>query len=127
MPDRTLSSLSSGELINPSVLPYLEQRGIPLIGVGNLKSTLSRRATVILDASVDKGACPARPTTSTTVALAIGDALAMTLMRVKVDQTNLAEIISGRLRRLHFVADDTFARITQSSILTLHGLKLLPR
>ena len=39
----------------------------------------------MLDASVDKEACPLNlaPTTSTTVALAIGDALAMTVMKVK--------------------------------------------
>jgi arabinose-5-phosphate isomerase len=39
----------------------------------------------VLDASVDKEACPLNlaPTTSTTVALAIGDALAMTVMKVK--------------------------------------------
>jgi arabinose-5-phosphate isomerase len=78
-----------------AMLPYLEQRSIPLIAiVGNLKSTLSRRATVILDASVDKEACPLNlaPTTSTTVALAIGDALAMTLMQVKgLTETDFAQ------------------------------------
>jgi arabinose-5-phosphate isomerase len=53
--------------------------------VGNVKSTLASRADVVLDASVDQEACPLNlaPTTSTTVALALGDALAMTLMRVK--------------------------------------------
>jgi arabinose-5-phosphate isomerase len=42
----------------------------------------ARKADVVLDASVDKEACPLNlaPTTSTTVALAIGDAIAMTLM-----------------------------------------------
>jgi arabinose-5-phosphate isomerase len=50
-----------------------------------MASTLARRADVALDASVEQEACPLNlaPTTSTTVALAIGDALAMTLMRVK--------------------------------------------
>jgi arabinose-5-phosphate isomerase len=53
--------------------------------VGHLNSTLARLADAVLDASVDQEACPLNlaPTTSTTVALAIGDALAMTLMQVK--------------------------------------------
>lgn len=68
------------------ILPHLKNRGTPLISiVGNLESTLARRADSVLDASVDQEACPLNlaPTTSTTVALAIGDALAMTLMKVK--------------------------------------------
>jgi len=69
-----------------AMLPYLKNRGVPMIAiVGNLSSTLARRADAVLDASVDKEACPLNlaPTTSTTVALAIGDAVAMTVMKVK--------------------------------------------
>ncbi|HEY0005948.1 MAG TPA: KpsF/GutQ family sugar-phosphate isomerase [Pyrinomonadaceae bacterium] len=69
-----------------TILPYLKHRRVPLIAiVGNPHSTLARRADVLLNASVDQEACPLNlaPTTSTTVALAIGDALAMTLMKVK--------------------------------------------
>jgi arabinose-5-phosphate isomerase len=53
--------------------------------VGNTQSALARRADVVLDASVDKEACPLNlaPTASTTVALAVCDALAMALMSVK--------------------------------------------
>lgn len=68
------------------LLPSLKRRNVPLIAItGNLKSTLARQADAVLDASVDQEACPLNlaPTTSTTVALAIGDALAMTLMQVK--------------------------------------------
>ena len=68
------------------LLPYLKNREVTIIAiVGNLNSTLARRADLVLDASVDKEACPLNlaPTTSTTVALAIGDALAMTVMKVK--------------------------------------------
>jgi len=68
------------------LLPYMQSRRASVIAVvGNLASTLARRADVVLDASVEQEACPLNlaPTTSTTVALAIGDALAMTLMRVK--------------------------------------------
>lgn len=66
-----------------ALLPALKQRGVSIISiVGNTDSTLARQSDVVLDASVDKEACPLNlaPTTSTTVALAIGDALAMTLM-----------------------------------------------
>ncbi|MGH9969817.1 MAG: KpsF/GutQ family sugar-phosphate isomerase [Pyrinomonadaceae bacterium] len=69
-----------------AMLPYLKHRHVPIIAVvGNLNSTLARRADAVLDASVDQEACPLNlaPTTSTTVALALGDALAMTLMKVK--------------------------------------------
>lgn len=69
-----------------AMLPYLKNREVEIVAiVGNLNSTLARRADVVLDASVDKEACPLNlaPTTSTTVALAIGDALAMTVMKVK--------------------------------------------
>jgi arabinose-5-phosphate isomerase len=68
------------------MLPYLKRREVPIIAlVGNVNSTLARRADAVIDASVDQEACPLNlaPTTSTTVALAIGDALAMTLMSVK--------------------------------------------
>ena len=69
-----------------AMLPYLKNREVAIIAiVGNLNSTLAQRADAVLDASVDKEACPLNlaPTTSTTVALAIGDALAMTVMKVK--------------------------------------------
>ncbi len=68
------------------MLPYLKRRGVSIIAlVGNLNSTLARRADAVIDGSVDQEACPLNlaPTTSTTVALALGDAIAMTLMRVK--------------------------------------------
>ncbi len=69
-----------------ALLPYLRQRQVPIIAiVGSVRSTLARQADAVLNAAVDKEACPFNlaPTTSTTVALAIGDALAMTLMQVK--------------------------------------------
>ncbi|MGC2238495.1 MAG: KpsF/GutQ family sugar-phosphate isomerase [Pyrinomonadaceae bacterium] len=68
------------------LLPTLKNREIKLISiVGNTNSTLARQSDVVLDASVNQEACPLNlaPTTSTTVSLAIGDALAMTLMEAK--------------------------------------------
>lgn len=69
-----------------TMIPHLKLRSVPIIGIlGNIKSTLARQADAVLDASVDREACPLNlaPTTSTTVALAIGDALAMTLVQMK--------------------------------------------
>jgi arabinose-5-phosphate isomerase len=87
-PDDVVMVLSnSGETDEiVAMLPYLNNRNVAIIAiVGNLDSTLARRADAVLDASVDQEACPLNlaPTTSTTVALAIGDALAMTLMKEK--------------------------------------------
>lgn len=68
------------------LLPTLKIRKICIISIiGNTNSTLARQSDVYLDASVDREACPLNlaPTTSTTVALVIGDALAMTLMQCK--------------------------------------------
>jgi arabinose-5-phosphate isomerase len=69
-----------------AMLPALLSRATPVIALtGNLRSTLARHAAVMLDASVDQEACPLNlaPTASTTVALALGDALALTLMQAK--------------------------------------------
>src|SRR5438067_9729609 len=68
------------------LLPYLKRRDVPLVAiVGNVKSTIAQKSDAVIDASVDQEACPLNlaPTASTTVSLAIGDALAMTLMRAK--------------------------------------------
>ncbi|BAS59560.1 KpsF/GutQ family protein [Leptolyngbya boryana NIES-2135] len=69
-----------------AMMPHLKNRQVPIIAVlGNVSSTLARYADVVLDAAVDREACPLNlaPTTSTTVALAIGDALAMTVMQIR--------------------------------------------
>ena len=69
-----------------AMLPYLRHRKVALIAIaGNLESTLAREADVVLDGRVDREVCPLNlaPTTSTTVALAIGDAVAITLMQMK--------------------------------------------
>ena len=69
-----------------ALMPHIKQRNVPIIAiVGNVSSTLAKYADVVFDASITREACPLNlaPTCSTTVALAIGDALAMTLMEVK--------------------------------------------
>jgi arabinose-5-phosphate isomerase len=69
-----------------AMLPFLKRRDVAIIAiVGNLRSTLAHHSDAVLDASVEKEACPFNlaPTTSTTVALALGDAIAMTLMQIR--------------------------------------------
>ena len=64
----------------------LERLGVPIIAItGVAESSLGRAATVVLDAGRAEEACEETlaPTTSTTVALALGDALAVTLLEVK--------------------------------------------
>ena len=66
-----------------ALLPILKRKGVTLISLtGNPESELARTADVNLDASVAKEACPLglAPTTSTTAALVMGDALAMALL-----------------------------------------------
>ena len=78
------NSGETGEIL--AIMPTLKQRGVSLISIiGNTDSSLAAHSDIMLDASVDKEACPLNlaPTTSTTVALAIGDAIAMTLMEAK--------------------------------------------
>lgn len=63
--------------------PLLKQSGNLLIGmVGQLESDLAKHADLILNTSVEKEACPNNlaPTTSTTAQLAMGDALAVSLL-----------------------------------------------
>ncbi len=65
------------------IVPLLKRSHIPMISVtGDPNSPLALTADVHLDASVDKEACPLglAPTSSTTVALALGDALAIALL-----------------------------------------------
>lgn len=69
-----------------ALLPILKRKGVALISLtGNPASELARAADVNLDASVEKEACPLglAPTTSTTAALVLGDALAMALLEAR--------------------------------------------
>jgi arabinose-5-phosphate isomerase len=68
------------------LLDYLLRVGVPIIGLtAILDSSLGRAATVALDCSVEEEACPMdlAPTSSTTAALALGDALAVVLLQRK--------------------------------------------
>ena len=66
------------------ILPAFKRLGVPVIALcGNAASTLGEQSEAFLDVSVEREACPLNlaPTTSTTVMLALGDALAVCAMR----------------------------------------------
>ena len=65
------------------ILPIIKRRGAKVVAVtGRAESTLARESDVHLDARVEKEACPLNlaPTASTTATLALGDALAVSLL-----------------------------------------------
>lgn len=69
-----------------TIAPLIKRQGGKLIAMtGNPRSTLAREADVHLDASVSEEACPLNlaPTASTTTALALGDALAVALLKAR--------------------------------------------
>jgi arabinose-5-phosphate isomerase len=76
------NSGETGEILN--ILPSLRRIGAKIIAmVGNANSTLAKNADVVLDVGVEKEACPLglAPTSSTTAALAYGDAIALALLQ----------------------------------------------
>ncbi len=85
--DVVLALSNSGE--SPEILaiiPFLKRRGIALVAMtGKPSSTMAGEATVHLDTSVEKEACPLNlaPTASTTATLALGDALAISLLEAR--------------------------------------------
>ena len=77
------NSGNSPEIVN--LLPFLKDYSSSLIGMtGNLNSKLAEFSDVVLNTSVEKEACPIKlaPTSSTTVQMALGDALAVCLMEL---------------------------------------------
>jgi arabinose-5-phosphate isomerase len=85
--DTLLAISSSGESEElTKILPHIKRFDIPLIGLtSNSSSSLGKYSDVFLDISVDKEACPLgiAPTTSTTLTMALGDALAVALMEYR--------------------------------------------
>ncbi len=78
------NSGETAELLN--IIPIIKSFGIPIIAItNNQNSSLARLSDVTLLLHVDKEVCPLNlaPTTSTTATLALGDALAVVLMKIK--------------------------------------------
>lgn len=82
--DLVLAISNSGESNElTSLLPALKRQGVRIAGMtGGLQSSLAKHADWVLDTSVEREACPLNlaPTASTTVQLALGDALAAALL-----------------------------------------------
>ena len=85
--DVVLALSNSGETDELlTILPVVKRKGVPLIAMtGNERSSLSRLADVHLDVSVAEEACPLglAPTSSTTAALVMGDALAIAVLEAR--------------------------------------------
>jgi arabinose-5-phosphate isomerase len=85
--DVVLALSNSGETDEIlTILPLIKRLNVPLISLtGNRQSSLARAASVNLDVSVEKEACPLglAPTASTTATLVMGDALAVALLEAR--------------------------------------------
>jgi arabinose-5-phosphate isomerase len=110
--DVVLALSNSGETAEIlTILPVIKRLGVPLIAfTGNSDSPLARIATVHLDIRVPAEACPLNlaPTASTTAALAVGDALAVALLKARgfTEEDFARSHPAGTLgRRLVYVQD----------------------
>lgn len=115
--DVVLALSNSGETDEIlTILPLIKRLNVPLVALtGNARSTLARNATVHLDVSVEKEACPLglAPTASTTATLAMGDALAVALLEARgfTAEDFARSHPGGRLgRRLLLLVDDIMHR-----------------
>ncbi len=104
------NSGETAELMN--LLPLIERFGVKMIAMtGKKESTLGKKSDVVLDISVEKEACPLgkAPTASTTATLAMGDAVAICLLKKRgfTEEDFLMFHPSGALGRgvLYHVSD----------------------
>lgn len=90
--DTVIAISNSGETEEIlTLLPIIKLLDLPIIAMtGNVNSTLAKHAAVVLNISVDKEACPLglAPTSSTTAALVMGDAIAITLLQARGFKAN---------------------------------------
>jgi arabinose-5-phosphate isomerase len=110
--DAVMALSNSGETAELlTILPVIKRLGVPLIAfTGNPGSTLGQIASVHLDIRVPAEACPLNlaPTASTTAALAVGDALAVALLKARgfTEEDFARSHPAGALgRRLLYVKD----------------------
>jgi arabinose-5-phosphate isomerase len=111
--DVVLALSNSGETLEIlTILPIIKRLDVPLIALtGKPHSTLARAATVNLDVGVEKEACPLdlAPTSSTTAALVMGDALAISLLDARgftADDFARSHPAGALGRRLLLLIDD---------------------
>ena len=113
-----------------ALLPVIKRLNTPMISLtGKTNSTLAKIATVNIDISVSKEACPLglAPTSSTTATLAMGDAISIALLEARgfnKDDFALSHTggILGRRLLLHVSdimhADDEIPKVTESALLS---------
>lgn len=112
-----------------ALVPLLRQGGNPLIAlVGNTESFLARHADFILDATVEREACPNNlaPTTSTTAQLVLGDALAVSLLEQrKFGSLDFARFHPGGAlgKQLYLRLEDIAIQNEKPSVRTGEALK----
>jgi arabinose-5-phosphate isomerase len=111
----------SGELTK--ILPHIKRFDIPLIAMAkNKNSTLGKYADVFLPIHVEKEACPlnAAPTSSTTLTMALGDALAVCMMEYRgFEKEDFASFHpGGSLGKMLFVKIKDIMRIKNLPIVT---------
>jgi arabinose-5-phosphate isomerase len=111
--DVVLALSNSGETAEIlTILPIIKRLDVPLIALtGKPQSTLARAATVNLNVGVEKEACPLdlAPTSSTTAALVMGDALAISLLDARgftADDFARSHPAGALGRRLLLLIDD---------------------
>ncbi len=89
----------SEELLN--ILPAIQKIGVKVIGLtADKNSSLARQSSIVLHVPVKREACPLNlaPTTSSTVALVVGDAIAIALMKLRgFDENDFALYHPGGL------------------------------
>lgn len=96
------------------LVPLLKRKGSKLIAlVGNASSYLAKQADYVLNASIEKEACPHNlaPTTSTTVSMALGDALAVCLLEARnFNSEDFAKLHPGGTlgKRLYLKVSDIY-------------------
>ncbi len=109
-----------------SILPFIKRLNLPLISLtGKPESTLAKAATINIDVSVEKEACPLglAPTSSTTAALVMGDALAMALLEKRgFTENDFAMSHPGGTlgRRLLLLVNEIMHKDDQVPVVTLN-------
>ncbi len=104
------------------ILPFFRRLHVPIVGLGgNIHSRLASECDAWIDSYVDQEACPHQltPTTSTTVALALGDAIAVILMQLRGFQADAfaKNHPGGSLgKKLNFTVADLMHRGSQVPI-----------
>jgi len=128
--DVVLIISKSGESPEIKVLvPLIKNFGNPIIAiVGNIESYLATNATIVLNTTVSKEACPNNlaPTSSTTVQMVMGDALAVALMEMSgFTGQNFAKYHPGGNlgKRLYLTVADLYGKNEKPQVLSTASLK----